>query len=705
MSEFSTTRTSSKSKAQSPQTPHLHVPKEPESPRPRTPDVGPEINGQKSNRGVAQISMNHEDALERELAYRRLLEVPGLLEHIFSEESLIQQIGHVAQNLWNSASALWDTERSRWTHFPDPEGDVEVPSNEDGSADEMAFFLNVLGDEIHKLFPCPTETAPPRRRWATTWAVVEKASMNQASPAQEKPQLFLMEDNTPSSLSDFPTWHNILATASIRSIESNHPETLTQLTYNAWMTFCSQDDRRFFLGVSFAGSKVRLCAVDRSGVVGSQAIDIHTQPDRFIHLLTGLVLGQRKDIGFDPNICADVISGRRFVDVATVRYEILETIFISDALVGSGTVCWRARRVIEEGGEGDVVIKTVWVDEESGMNEREIMGLVGDVEGVVKLVASEAVLVNGEEDTTDHVRLVIQESYADFQNMNDIEIRALHRLVLTPYAQEITQFSSKRELLSVFIDAVQAHKRLLNKGILHYDINLENIMIHDCRLPSATTYEQDGSRRRGLLIDFGCAIQVPENSSLAENRVDASTVLPCKNGGEILEVFERKVDEDLQAFLFILIWICWYRSGPRGSLRQDFTALNEDLLAGNKFLDTEAGSMNSHWEDIGIYKFASVCMTEDTENLFENVILANFSPYFKDLKACVTALRQLIFGRRETRVTHDEIVAVLQEAQAQLPSEHRQLAKVPTQRHQLSPNHGARKRKKRRLEENDRNLR
>lgn len=205
--------------------------------------------------------------------------------------------------------------------------------------------------------------------------------------------------------------------------------------------------------MSFSHFDVSLYVFDWSGVVGSQVFNLNTQPAHFIYLFTCLLLGQQEDIGLNPNIHHDSLLGRWFIDIATVKYEILETIFISDVLVGSGMVCWHVQVV--KGNSDEVVIKSIWADKESGMSEREIIDFVGDVEGVAKIIASETVLVNSQEDNTDNVRLVIQDSYPDIHKMNDVNIRALHHMVITPYAQQITQVSSKREFISVLIDVIQ----------------------------------------------------------------------------------------------------------------------------------------------------------------------------------------------------------------------------------------------------------
>ncbi|KAF8958361.1 hypothetical protein BDZ97DRAFT_1668674 [Flammula alnicola] len=216
------------------------------------------------------------------------------------------------------------------------------------------------------------------------------------------------------------------------------------------MVFSSQDERRFHIGVSFCRTEVRVYFFDRAGVVGSVKFDLEKEPKMLIRLLAGLTLSDLSAIGFDPTIRHEP-GGKRFVTVASKEYEIIDTLFISDTIRGRGTVCWQA---CLDGA--DYVIKNTWADVSRDLTEPEIMKMAGDLEGIAHIVAEEIVQVNGRDDKTDYIRQVIDA--ANYRHKNryaKLEIRAHRRIVSTPLAQRLPYFSTKKELISVLIDAIE----------------------------------------------------------------------------------------------------------------------------------------------------------------------------------------------------------------------------------------------------------
>ncbi|KAI5115007.1 hypothetical protein M0805_008182, partial [Coniferiporia weirii] len=79
-----------------------------------------------------------------------------------------------------------------------------------------------------------------------------------------------------------------------------------------------------------------------------------------------------------------------------------------------------------------------------------------------------------------------------------------YRLVLGVVGREITSFRSSREMLIAIMDAIEAHGKAYEAGILHRDISIGNIMI-----------THDG---RGMLIDWDLADTVYEDGVIRYGR-------------------------------------------------------------------------------------------------------------------------------------------------------------------------------------------
>ncbi|KAF8879094.1 hypothetical protein CPB84DRAFT_1751742 [Gymnopilus junonius] len=124
----------------------------------------------------------------------------------------------------------------------------------------------------------------------------------------------------------------------------------------------------------------------------------------------------------------------------------------------------------------DYVIKGSWADKSRKNTEADILKRAGDIEGVAAIFAEEIVQIDGMDDTTNRIRATIdRNNHHSAQWLADLEVREHRRMVSTPLAKGLTHFSSKKELVSVLIDAIDAHHRLVQKN---RDISLHNIMIH-----------------------------------------------------------------------------------------------------------------------------------------------------------------------------------------------------------------------------------
>ncbi|KDR65852.1 hypothetical protein GALMADRAFT_260062 [Galerina marginata CBS 339.88] len=177
---------------------------------------------------------------------------------------------------------------------------------------------------------------------------------------------------------------------------------------------------------------------------------MHADPDTFVRLMAGLMFADLSFLGYDPTIIPGP-GGHQIITVDNKEYEIMEMIFMADSIRGRGTVCWRVRR---DGIE--YVIKDLWADISRGHTEAEILERAEGIEGVSQIVAEEIVQVDGENDSTARVRDIIdRENYYKAGWLRELEVRMHRRIVMTPFAVGLTHFSTKKELISVLIDAIK----------------------------------------------------------------------------------------------------------------------------------------------------------------------------------------------------------------------------------------------------------
>ncbi|KAJ7120471.1 hypothetical protein C8R43DRAFT_82309 [Mycena crocata] len=574
--------------------------------------------------------------LASELKGSVLDDVPGLVEHIFPDDCLPLPPSQLLASLLSDEGAPLYTD-SKWVGCPDlcqrsNGGDIERAL--------AAFFQSIIERSAGVL---RSEGKPPtkQRRWSARFATEAVPG----APNTRFPDL-LCTDGEDSK------WADIVVHAEIKSNANLKSKSYTQLINGAYHAFAAQDDRRFFVALSIAAAELRLIIFDRSGMTIATGFDIHASPELFIRVLAGITFcDDRARLGYDTSIFT--LEGHRFIEVEGRLYQLVETLFISDAIRGRGTVCWRA---ICDGQE--YAIKDIWADMSRPHTEADILRIAeaAKVAGVLTIVADVIVQVNGVDDATQNIRSIITEATVTkkkFKLYEALEKRVHRRLVLTPCCLPATLFRSRKELVSIFIDVVTAHRDLVAAKILHRDISLNNIMlVPSAEIPStasSTASSLSDPVRQGLLIDmdYALVLGVDRTSTSVGHRTGT---LPFMSVAVLIygnsDWAEHEPKHDLESFLYVFIWICWHYAGPCNTERSNF-----DIHATESLMSWVTGS----YETIGRYKRDLMEHVED----WERIILHHFAPYFEPLKPCLTAWRQLLV---EKRLTHDAVLAVLRDA-------------------------------------------
>ncbi|KAF8956463.1 hypothetical protein BDZ97DRAFT_1851662 [Flammula alnicola] len=350
-------------------------------------------------------------------------------------------------------------------------------------------------------------------------------------------------------------------------------ENLTQIAIYTRQLFIQQSNRKFVCCPIITEKYARLYIFDRSGVHVHQSspIHIHQEATDFVRLILGVSSPDDSLIGFDTSIYW--LGDKRVLETVdadknpvTLTLEPVKPIFYRRTIRGRGTCCWKAKD-----DEGKVVlVKDAWRSR-GRTAEWKLLEAVKGLAGVGQMIAYE-------DNDDQHISTlrgitVFLEGFCD---------RTFSRLILEYYGPPIEGFETPQDLLFAYRDAIAGHQNLLNIGILHRDVSINNILI-------AKSGSAPGNR--GVLIDLDMAIRinVAERSVQADFRTGTrafqslNVVQSCGKTNMTQDYLD-----DLESFYYVLCWVCFGYAGPNKILDPfpDRLAIwesgNPDVAAGMK---------------------------------------------------------------------------------------------------------------------------
>ncbi|KAL1704151.1 hypothetical protein EV121DRAFT_270626 [Schizophyllum commune] len=404
--------------------------------------------------------------------------------------------------------------------------------------------------------------------------------------------------------------------------------------------FETQPGRRHVIGLTFSANAMRLVVVDHAGAVTSTRVFPCVDPAVFVRIFAGLLFCDPTHLGVD-NTLSTKIDDQVYASVEGKEYQVLETVFASSNIRGAGTVC---RRVQCEGVE--YIMKDTWVAEGAGNTEVEIIReLDGAVEGIPRLEGLEIVQVGGKPDSTAFAR----ENVTPPEDEKFEAPRVHNRYVLHPFAAKLEDFENKEELLGAFSDGITAHEKLVDRGILHQDVWITNIMLRPRASQDYLPHKKE--RRRGLLIDLEKACRIGPDGEGVQKGIRTGTPpgMSIRVLADDSDTAPHGPADDLESFLYAFLAICITCTGP----------------ASSPTIPT-ASTILATWDGYKPYTELAQAKMEQmsSEAAFERV-LDDFTPYFRDLKPCARKLRAVVFGG-EGKVTHAGMRRVFEEAAEEL---------------------------------------
>ena len=180
-------------------------------------------------------------------------------------------------------------------------------------------------------------------------------------------------------------WKDVRVIGELKQSEQDFKPLLLQLSRYARDIFTSQPTRRFLHAFTMRGKMMEAWVFDRSGPYSSGEFDIHSEPEKFIKVITGYTSMSDAELGLDTyselkgtdryiNIGFDISGQRRRLQLETMP------LVKQRATVCRGTTCFRT-------SDQEMVVKFSWTSDKRHC-ESKLLELAHEkgVEGVAELV-------------------------------------------------------------------------------------------------------------------------------------------------------------------------------------------------------------------------------------------------------------------------------------------------------------------------------
>ncbi|KAI0924833.1 hypothetical protein AcW2_010357 [Taiwanofungus camphoratus] len=241
-------------------------------------------------------------------------------------------------------------------------------------------------------------------------------------------------------------WSRIHVPMEVKKAQSEAPALLQLLGYQR-QVFYESHDRRFVYGLVLAARNLYVYLADRSGVLGSEMFDMHTEPHKLIRVIAAIATLPASQLGWDTTMRAipkqalerpsvfsasaskpsyehDYSEGnpvecywvvqmpmQKEGNPVEMQADVMETFILwksislsrAEVIRGRATRVWKAWHEKDMGlpeSEREIyIVKDTWRDDRRDL-EGKLYAEIGDCEGVAKLHSYCAVMVDEQLDTT-----------------------------------------------------------------------------------------------------------------------------------------------------------------------------------------------------------------------------------------------------------------------------------------------------------------
>ncbi|PPQ99853.1 hypothetical protein CVT24_009604 [Panaeolus cyanescens] len=322
---------------------------------------------------------------------------------------------------------------------------------------------------------------------------------------------------------------------------------LGQCANYARQCFIQQKGRRFVFVPNFTEDAARLLIFDRGGAVISPWINYRDNPEVLVRIVLLAAGGKttvdaqpdtwERDIALGVNPSITWKGSAQTITVNGNDYKVCGDMFGSQAIRGRGTCVWR----VVDSQNRRRIIKYLW-RADGRTPEWEHLKKLKDIVGVASLVDYQV------EPSLFTLRPVLTKN-TYFGNDREASF-----MVLEEYGDNITKFKSPLRFLEAFRDAVAAHQKVWDRGILHRDISANNILYGPDNAPEGG---------RGVIIDMDMGIEFNRKACLVLADWLTGTLAfqschvlgshaGCSQNGML--IWHDYLD-DLESFLWVFVWI------------------------------------------------------------------------------------------------------------------------------------------------------
>lgn len=336
------------------------------------------------------------DVLREELLPTLRIDVPDFIPAVFGPYPRLDKLAETVFDRCQEEDTPLYTKGSGWNGWP-PSADEDLVL--EWLQDLMTRFMAWTND-VH--------AAASRQIYKGPSTYLD------GSPIKRKMDVGIMgrhgnkDDEVDKKTRPKSNWAQILVIGELKSnsIEDGpEPAWLDLATYAREVS--RTQDRRFVLGFTLCGSRMRLWHFDRSGSSGSSSFDINRDGFKFVHVMLGYHLMDDKQLGLDPTIQQS--DGQRYVEITRdnqiERLILTKEIKKQAVIVGRATTCWRAYCDKDQSKE-PLLVKDSWQYVERP-EEGELIKEATDkgVRNVARYYHHETVQVDGKnDDTIENVR-------------------------------------------------------------------------------------------------------------------------------------------------------------------------------------------------------------------------------------------------------------------------------------------------------------
>ncbi|EEH33159.1 hypothetical protein PAAG_04212 [Paracoccidioides lutzii Pb01] len=430
----------------------------------------------------------------------------------------------------------------------------------------------------------------------------------------------------------------------------------------------AQDTRHFVLGFTLCGPFLRLWNFDRLGGIASEEFNINQDGLRFMSVILGFLLMNRKQLGFDPTI---VTTGtERYIEIekngTKERLIIDEIVGRARCVAGRATTCWKVYCETDK-SRTPLVVKDSWQYPER-TEEGELLreAMAKGVKNVARYYHHETVRIDDKDDDVLAIRKGLsipiskdekggfkatvrrsrsqreqkrqgsstgQKRSSDCVDMafppppskrtqssspsksadgSTRRNRIHRRIVIRDCGKPIYESSSKSTLLTGLAGCIEGYMSLHDEaGLIQCDVSPRNLMVNE---------DKDNPSWPAFLIDLDLAIKTQrDGSSGARGKTGTRAFMAIG----VLYGEKHCFMHDLESFFWVLFWICIHYDAPgKGRIVERFEEWN--YVSTEKLADEKKGVISD-------------------EGDFLRILKDNFTPYYQSLIPCVNRLRRLVF--------------------------------------------------------------